>query len=218
MPGRRGFPGYMYTDLATIYERAGRVEGRNGSITQIPILTMPNDGQSPWGALGSLRGVRCHRCACTGKPQGWEIPNCFGLISFGGSCGIHRGNGASWDALGLFFPPQVIPLPLRSQSRVLGFSQRLWLRGTQIWGVWGGAGVGVDTQASLKQAVLCLVMGGIGSCAQPKAGAASPGLCCSGHPLARGTAMSYAQLSSQTHFRGSHHPAFPQTSPTPSLT
>ena len=46
VPGRRGFPGYMYTDLATIYERAGRVEGRNGSITQIPILTMPNDGQS----------------------------------------------------------------------------------------------------------------------------------------------------------------------------
>lgn len=43
MPGRRGFPGYMYTDLSTIYERAGRVEGRNGSITQIPILTMPND-------------------------------------------------------------------------------------------------------------------------------------------------------------------------------
>ena len=34
----------MYTDLSTIYERAGRVEGRNGSITQIPILTMPNDG------------------------------------------------------------------------------------------------------------------------------------------------------------------------------
>merc|ERR1712142_301078 len=43
VPGRRGFPGYMYTDLATIYERAGRVEGRAGSITQIPILTMPND-------------------------------------------------------------------------------------------------------------------------------------------------------------------------------
>jgi len=43
VPGRRGFPGYMYTDLATIYERAGRVEGRNGSITQVPILTMPND-------------------------------------------------------------------------------------------------------------------------------------------------------------------------------
>merc|ERR1719313_1856734 len=43
VPGRRGYPGYMYTDLATIYERAGRVEGRNGSITQLPILTMPND-------------------------------------------------------------------------------------------------------------------------------------------------------------------------------
>ena len=45
MPGRRGYPGYMYTDLSTIYERAGRVQGRNGSITQIPILTMPNDGK-----------------------------------------------------------------------------------------------------------------------------------------------------------------------------
>jgi hypothetical protein len=38
VPGRRGFPGYMYTDLATIYERAGRVEGRNGSITQVYFL------------------------------------------------------------------------------------------------------------------------------------------------------------------------------------
>lgn len=43
VPGRRGYPGYMYTDLSTIYERAGRVSGSNGSITQIPILTMPND-------------------------------------------------------------------------------------------------------------------------------------------------------------------------------
>lgn len=43
VPGRRGYPPYMYSDLATIYERAGRVEGRSGSITQIPILTMPND-------------------------------------------------------------------------------------------------------------------------------------------------------------------------------
>jgi V-type H+-transporting ATPase subunit B len=43
VPGRRGYPGYMYTDLATIYERAGRIEGRKGSITQLPILTMPND-------------------------------------------------------------------------------------------------------------------------------------------------------------------------------
>lgn len=46
-PGRRSYPGYMYTDLATLYERAGRVECRNGSITQIHILTMPNDGMSP---------------------------------------------------------------------------------------------------------------------------------------------------------------------------
>merc|ERR1711998_147386 len=43
VPGRRGYPGYMYTDLSTLYERAGRVEGRSGSITQVPILTMPND-------------------------------------------------------------------------------------------------------------------------------------------------------------------------------
>lgn len=43
IPGRRGYPGYMYTDLSTIYERAGRICGVNGSITQIPILTMPND-------------------------------------------------------------------------------------------------------------------------------------------------------------------------------
>ena len=43
VPGRRGYPGYMYTDLAQIYERAGRIHGKNGSITQIPILTMPDD-------------------------------------------------------------------------------------------------------------------------------------------------------------------------------
>ncbi|QXO94382.1 V-type ATP synthase subunit B [Methanospirillum purgamenti] len=43
IPGRRGYPGYMYTDLATIYERAGRIKGCTGSITQIPILTMPDD-------------------------------------------------------------------------------------------------------------------------------------------------------------------------------
>ncbi len=43
VPGRQGYPGYMYSDLATIYERAGRVKGKKGSITQMPILTMPND-------------------------------------------------------------------------------------------------------------------------------------------------------------------------------
>jgi len=43
VPGRRSYPGYLYTDLSTLYERAGRVTGKNGSITQIPILSMPND-------------------------------------------------------------------------------------------------------------------------------------------------------------------------------
>ncbi|WP_439027755.1 ATP synthase subunit B [Haloarchaeobius sp. DT45] len=43
VPGRRGYPGYMYTDLAQLYERAGRIEGREGSVTQLPILTMPGD-------------------------------------------------------------------------------------------------------------------------------------------------------------------------------
>jgi V/A-type H+/Na+-transporting ATPase subunit B len=43
VPARKGFPGYMYSDLSTIYERAGRVKGRPGSITQVPILSMPND-------------------------------------------------------------------------------------------------------------------------------------------------------------------------------
>ncbi|HEX30205.1 TPA: V-type ATP synthase subunit B [Candidatus Poribacteria bacterium] len=43
VPGRRGYPGYMYTDLSTIYERAGRIKGKKGSITQFPILTMPED-------------------------------------------------------------------------------------------------------------------------------------------------------------------------------
>lgn len=43
VPGRRGYPGYMYTDLATLYERAGRVRGAKGSITQVPILSMPDD-------------------------------------------------------------------------------------------------------------------------------------------------------------------------------
>ncbi|MBD3350637.1 MAG: V-type ATP synthase subunit B [Candidatus Lokiarchaeota archaeon] len=43
IPGRKGFPGYLYSDLASLYERAGRIKGREGSITQIPILSMPND-------------------------------------------------------------------------------------------------------------------------------------------------------------------------------
>ena len=46
VPGRRGYPGYMYTDLATLYERAGRQKGKDGSITLIPILTMPEDDKT----------------------------------------------------------------------------------------------------------------------------------------------------------------------------
>ena len=43
VPGRKGYPGYLYTDLSTIYERAGRLRGKKGSVTQVPILTMPSD-------------------------------------------------------------------------------------------------------------------------------------------------------------------------------
>lgn len=43
IPGRKGYPGYLYSDLASLYERAGMIKGHNGSVTQIPILTMPND-------------------------------------------------------------------------------------------------------------------------------------------------------------------------------
>ncbi|MBT5517030.1 V-type ATP synthase subunit B [Candidatus Peregrinibacteria bacterium] len=46
VPGRGGFPGYMYTDLATLYERAGRIQGKEGSVTQIPVMTMPNDDKT----------------------------------------------------------------------------------------------------------------------------------------------------------------------------
>lgn len=46
VPGRRGYPGYLYTDLSTIYERAGRIKGKGGSITQIPVLTMPEDDKT----------------------------------------------------------------------------------------------------------------------------------------------------------------------------
>ncbi|MFH1732869.1 MAG: V-type ATP synthase subunit B [Planctomycetota bacterium] len=46
VPGRRGYPGYMYTDLSQVYERAGRIRGKKGSITQIPILSMPDDDKT----------------------------------------------------------------------------------------------------------------------------------------------------------------------------
>jgi len=46
VPGRRGYPGYLYSDLATLYERAGRIQGEQGSITQLPILSMPEDDKT----------------------------------------------------------------------------------------------------------------------------------------------------------------------------
>jgi V/A-type H+-transporting ATPase subunit B len=46
VPGRRGYPGYLYTDLSSIYERAGRIKGKPGSITQFPVLTMPEDDKT----------------------------------------------------------------------------------------------------------------------------------------------------------------------------
>jgi len=46
VPGRRGYPGYLYTDLSTLYERAGAIKGKKGTITQIPILTMPDDDKT----------------------------------------------------------------------------------------------------------------------------------------------------------------------------
>lgn len=46
VPGRRGYPGYLYTDLATVYERAGRIKGKKGSITLVPVLTMPEDDKT----------------------------------------------------------------------------------------------------------------------------------------------------------------------------
>jgi V/A-type H+-transporting ATPase subunit B len=57
VPGRRGYPGYMYTDLASIYERAGRIKGAKGSITQLPILTMPDDDITHLPCLSRLMNL-----------------------------------------------------------------------------------------------------------------------------------------------------------------
>ena len=70
VPGRRGYPGYMYTDLACIYERAGMIKGQKGSVTQIPILTMPGDDIThPIPDLtGTSRRARSwSTVTCTGK-------------------------------------------------------------------------------------------------------------------------------------------------------
>ena len=78
VPGRRGYPGYMYTDLSTIYERAGRVEGRNGSITQMPILTMPNDGKCPL-----IFSKSCASCSLLKIDITHPIPDLTGYITEG---------------------------------------------------------------------------------------------------------------------------------------
>ena len=89
VPGRRGYPGYMYTDLSTIYERAGRVEGRPGSITQIPILTMPNDGAyfNPVQSSNHLPTHLCYssmfRCCVRPSDITHPIPDLTGYITEG---------------------------------------------------------------------------------------------------------------------------------------
>ena len=80
VPGRRGYPGYMYTDLASLYERAGRQKGKNGSITMIPILTMPEDDKTH------------------------PIPDLTGYITEG-QIVLDRG----MDATGLYPPVSVLP-------------------------------------------------------------------------------------------------------------
>ena len=70
VPGRRGYPGYLYTDLATMYERAGRLRGKKGSITQIPILTMPEDDKThpiPDLTATSRRDRSSSRVRCTAR-------------------------------------------------------------------------------------------------------------------------------------------------------
>ncbi len=88
VPGRRGYPGYLYTDLATLYERAGRIKGKKGSITLMPILSMPEDdkthpipdltgyiteGQIILARELHLKGIYPHKCSTfiiTFKRQG----------------------------------------------------------------------------------------------------------------------------------------------------
>ena len=91
VPGRRGYPGYLYTDLATIYERAGRIKGRNGSITQIPVLTMPEDDKTH------------------------PIPDLTGYITEG-QIMIHRG----LHAQGIYPPVDVLPSLSRLKDKGIG--------------------------------------------------------------------------------------------------
>ena len=96
VPGRRGYPGYMYTDLSTIYERAGRVKGKNGSITQIPILTMPNDDITH------------------------PIPDLTGYITEG-QVYVDR----NMDKKGIYPPINVLPSLSRLMKHAIGFNKEI---------------------------------------------------------------------------------------------
>jgi len=91
VPGRRGYPGYLYTDLSTIYERAGRMKGKIGSITQIPVLTMPEDDKTH------------------------PIPDLTGYITEGQII-IHRG----LHAQGIYPPVDVLPSLSRLKDKGIG--------------------------------------------------------------------------------------------------
>jgi len=91
VPGRRGYPGYLYTDLSTLYERAGRIKGKLGSITQIPVLTMPEDDKTH------------------------PIPDLTGYITEG-QIMIHRG----LHAQGIYPPVDVLPSLSRLKDKGIG--------------------------------------------------------------------------------------------------
>lgn len=91
VPGRRGYPGYLYTDLSTIYERAGRIKEKKGSITQIPVLTMPEDDKTH------------------------PIPDLTGYITEGQII-IHRG----LNARGIYPPVDVLPSLSRLKDKGIG--------------------------------------------------------------------------------------------------
>ncbi len=91
VPGRRGYPGYLYTDLSTLYERAGRIKGKEGSITQIPVLTMPEDDKTH------------------------PIPDLTGYITEG-QIMIHRG----LHAQGIYPPVDVLPSLSRLKDKGIG--------------------------------------------------------------------------------------------------
>lgn len=91
VPGRRGYPGYLYTDLSTLYERAGRIKGKTGSITQIPVLTMPEDDKTH------------------------PIPDLTGYITEGQII-LHRG----LHAQGIYPPVDVLPSLSRLKDKGIG--------------------------------------------------------------------------------------------------